>query len=200
MIKAAIAVTSISAVVIFGVVGCGSDDDKSSTSGSTETTTTEKSGDAMKDEKSDDAMKDDKSGEAMEKSTPANAAAMSKKTQAQIKVVDTRYGKILTDGTGRALYLFTREKSDSSDCYDECAKAWPPLFTKGKPKAKSGADQDLLGTTERRDGSTQVTYDGQPLYYYVDEDEAGEVLCQGVDEFGGIWYVVAPNGKAITKS
>ena len=60
----------------------------------------------------------------------------------------------------------------------------------------SGVDAKLLGTTERDDGSTQVTYAGHPLYYYVD-DPPGEVLCQNVEEFGGLWLVVEPSGDAV---
>lgn len=117
-----------------------------------------------------------------------------------VKLGKTRYGKILQDRRGRTLYLFTKEKSSKSRCYGECARAWPPLITKGEPRARNGAKQSELGTTKRKDGKLQVTYNGHPLYYYVDEDEPNEVLCQAVDEFGGIWYVVDKNGDAVTKS
>lgn len=195
-IKSTVAITVVIGVAVLGAIGCGSDDQ----GGNTVTTSTpQRPADDAKNNKTSDAKKM-KSSAVVKKVTPANAAEMSKKTQAQIMTIDTRYGKILTDGSGRALYLFTREKSDKSDCYDDCAKAWPPFHTKGEPQAKSPTSQDLIGTTKRRDGSTQVTFNGHPLYYYVDEDEAGEVLCQGVNEFGGIWYVVSPSGEAITKS
>jgi predicted lipoprotein with Yx(FWY)xxD motif len=49
----------------------------------------------------------------------------------------------------------------------------------------------------RRDGRLQVTYAGHPLYYYVGDRRPGEVLCQAVAEYGGTWYVVAPDGRAI---
>ena len=70
------------------------------------------------------------------------------------------------------------------------------MLTDGGPRAGAGLDPKLLGTTERDDGSTQVTYNGHPLYYYVD-DPPGEVLCQNVDEFGGLWLVVKPSGDAV---
>jgi predicted lipoprotein with Yx(FWY)xxD motif len=120
----------------------------------------------------------------------------SARTGKTVKVMKTRFGRMLVDGKGYALYLFTRDKSPSK-CYGDCAKAWPPLITKGKPKAGSGTDASLLGTTQRRNDKTQVTYRGHPLYYYVDDNEPGEVLCQGVKEFGGFWYVVSPTGQAI---
>lgn len=114
-----------------------------------------------------------------------------------VKVMNSRYGRMLFDGKGRALYLFTRERTSRSRCYGDCAEAWPPFLTRGKPRARSGVKSSLLGTTRRRDGRMQVTYRGQPLYYYVDDREPGQVLCQDVVEFGGTWLVVSPSGRAI---
>jgi predicted lipoprotein with Yx(FWY)xxD motif len=114
-----------------------------------------------------------------------------------VRVMNSRYGRMLFDGKGRALYLFTRERTSRSRCYGGCAKAWPPFLTRGKPRARSGVRSSLLGTTRRRDGRMQVTYRGHPLYYYVDDREPGQVLCQDVVEFGGTWLVVSPSGEAI---
>jgi predicted lipoprotein with Yx(FWY)xxD motif len=55
----------------------------------------------------------------------------------------------------------------------------------------------LIGTVRRRDGRRQVTYNGWPLYYYVGERSPGVILCQNVDEFGGIWLVVRASGKLV---
>jgi predicted lipoprotein with Yx(FWY)xxD motif len=114
-----------------------------------------------------------------------------------VKTGPSPYGRILTDGKGHTLYLFTREKTATSQCYGACAKAWPPLIARGKPVARGAAKQSLLGTTRRRDGSRQVTYGGHPVYYYVGETKPAQVLCQNVDEFGGTWLVVSPSGAAI---
>ncbi len=65
-------------------------------------------------------------------------------------------------------------------------------------RGKPFGDLTVTGTTKRRGGKLQVTYNGHPLYYYVDEDEPNEVLCQAVEEFGGIWYVVDRKGNAVT--
>jgi predicted lipoprotein with Yx(FWY)xxD motif len=108
-----------------------------------------------------------------------------------VKVVDSQFGRILADRRGQAFYLFGREKSRTSQCYGACAKAWPPVLTKGKPRT-DGARRRLLGTTRRRDGKLQVTYRDRPLYYYED-DSPGRVLCNNVNEFGGLWLVVRPN-------
>jgi predicted lipoprotein with Yx(FWY)xxD motif len=114
-----------------------------------------------------------------------------------VKVRKTDYGQILTDGKGRALYLFGKEKSTRSECYGACAKAWPVFYAKGEPKAGKGLKQKLLGTTKRGDGRSMVTYNGHPLYYYVTDTKPGQVTCQNVDEYGGKWRVVAPSGQAI---
>jgi predicted lipoprotein with Yx(FWY)xxD motif len=115
---------------------------------------------------------------------------------ATLKVVMSRYGKVVADSKGEALYLFTKDGRGKSQCYGACAAAWPPFLTKGKPRAGKGITASRLGTTRRSDGKLQVTYKGQPLYYYV-HDKPGVILCQDVNEFGGDWLVVAPSGRAI---
>ena len=122
---------------------------------------------------------------------------MAAKRGATVKVVDSQFGRVIADRRGEALYLFDKEKSKRSRCYGECAVAWPPALTKGKPRAGTGADADLLGTTKRRNGMLQATYNGHPLYYYKD-DEPGRILCHNVNEFGGLWLVVNPRGAAVS--
>jgi predicted lipoprotein with Yx(FWY)xxD motif len=117
------------------------------------------------------------------------------KAPAEVQVMSSQYGDVLFDGRGYALYLFTHDKQDKSRCYGACAKAWPPFKTKGKPVAGTGADASLLGKTKRKNGTKQVTYDGHPLYYYEHDDEVGEILCHDVEEFGGRWLVVQPDGN-----
>jgi len=124
-------------------------------------------------------------------SSPSAGAAVA------VKLMHTQYGSVLVDGNGRALYLFTRDRTPSSRCYGACAGAWPPFLTAAKPAAGPGAHASLLGTTRRSGGLAQVTYAGHPLYYYVGDHHPGEVLCQAVEEFGGTWYVVTRRGSAV---
>ena len=112
----------------------------------------------------------------------------------EIVVRDSEFGPMLFDVRGQAIYLFDVETSDEPRCYDDCAVAWPPVLTKGDPVAGTDVRARLLGTTERRDGSTQVTYGGHPLYFYAHE-EPGEVECHDVFLNGGFWYVVRPDGE-----
>jgi len=106
------------------------------------------------------------------------------------------FGPILVDGQGMSLYLFTNDTQDSgtSTCVDDCAAEWPPLTTDGDPVAGEGVDAALLGTITRDDGSTQVTYNGWPLYYFADDAAAGDTNGQGV---GDVWFLVTPAGEAV---
>jgi predicted lipoprotein with Yx(FWY)xxD motif len=117
-------------------------------------------------------------------------------SSAEVVAADSQYGSVLFDAEQQAIYLFDKETSDTSRCYGACAEAWPPVLTEGNPRAGEGVDAKLLGTTERDDGSTQVTYRDHPLYYYV-HDPPGEVFCHEVEEFGGLWLVVDPSGEAV---
>jgi predicted lipoprotein with Yx(FWY)xxD motif len=109
----------------------------------------------------------------------------------------SRYGRILFDGRGRVLYLFARDRGGRSGCSGACAKAWPPFLTKGAPRGLSGVNAKLLGTTRRSNGTLQVTYAKHPLYYFKEDTKPGQIKCQNVSNFGGLWLVVAPSGKPV---
>ncbi len=110
-----------------------------------------------------------------------------------IKTGNSQYGPMLFDSSGQAIYIWQLEDSSTPECYGDCAKEWPPVITNGTPIATAGVNSKLLGTTERTDGTTQVTYNGHPLYFYAHE-KAGEVECHNVRTHGGLWWVIQPNG------
>jgi predicted lipoprotein with Yx(FWY)xxD motif len=101
---------------------------------------------------------------------------------------------MLYDASGQAIYLFDAESSTRPECYGECADAWPPVLTTGKPRATGSVQSHLVGTTRRKDGRTQVTYAGHPLYFYAHEGKY-QVLCHNIEEYGGTWLVVQPDGE-----
>lgn len=104
-------------------------------------------------------------------------------------------GTYLTDASGRSVYVFMMDKGDSSSCYDACAAAWPPFLGTGEAMAAdTSVRANLLGTLKRRDGATQVTYKGAPLYYYEDDKKPGDITGQDKFEFGAKWYLVSPAG------
>src|SRR5919197_1182828 len=128
---------------------------------------------------------------------PAAMSEQSTATRATLTAHSSRFGKVLFDGRGFALYAFTRDHGRSA-CYDACPKAWPPYFApKGTLSVGPGVKRSLLGTVRRRDGRRQVTYAGRPVYYYVGDKRAGQILCQNVAEFGGTWLIVRPNGTLV---
>lgn len=129
--------------------------------------------------------------------TPA-AAKQPATGPAKISRKKTNLGTILVDGRGRTLYLWVADKGGMSTCNGACAQAWPPVLTKGKPKASSGVNAALLGTTTRADGKTEVTYKGHPLYTFVGDKAPGDTTGQGSDGFGAAWWVVGTDGNAIT--
>jgi predicted lipoprotein with Yx(FWY)xxD motif len=104
-------------------------------------------------------------------------------------------GTILVDSEGRTLYDFHKDKGSQSACYGACAGAWPPLLTKGNPQAQGPANRSMLGTTKRKDGTLQVTYNGWPLYTYVGDQNPGEANGNDIDQFGAEWYALQPNGQ-----
>ena len=111
---------------------------------------------------------------------------------------NAKLGQILVDDKGMTLYLFVADTGTASTCYTSCANVWPPLLTDGTPQAGTGVDASLLGTTTRTDGKVEVTYAGHPLYYFVKDKAPGDITGQGINGFGGLWWVVSPAGAAIT--
>ena len=110
-------------------------------------------------------------------------------------------GKVLVDGQGFTLYIFEPDKqSGKSTCYGNCAQGWPPLLLPSgvtAPVSGPGVDPSLLGTTARTDGTTEVTYNRWPLYLWVNDSSPGQATGQGLDNLGGLWYVIAPDGQPV---
>ena len=118
---------------------------------------------------------------------------------ATLGVESTSLGKILEDSQGRTLYVFQGDSGTKSNCSGACAANWPPL-TSAKPTVGKGASASMVGTTKRSDGKTQVTYNGHPLYTFQGDSSPGDTSGQGVNAFGGLWYVVSPGGQQVTST
>lgn len=106
-----------------------------------------------------------------------------------------KLGMILVDSNGMTLYDFHKDKGTTSSCYGACAEGWPPLTTEGEPQVGNGASSSQLGTTERKDGTMQVTYAGHPLYTFVGDKGPGEANGNDVSAFGAQWYALKGNGE-----
>ena len=118
-------------------------------------------------------------------------------TRPTVKIGSSQYGRMVFDGRGFALYAFTRDGGGPSRCYGACARAWPPYIVTGALRAGIGTKRSLLGTVRRRGGRRQLTYAGRPLYYYIGEKRPGQVLCQNVREYGGLWLIVRGTGRIV---
>jgi predicted lipoprotein with Yx(FWY)xxD motif len=119
---------------------------------------------------------------------------------ATVGVANENVGKILVDSQGRTLYLFERDSGTKSTCTGACAVEWPPLRATGTPTVGDGADASIVATSSRSDGKAQVTYKGHPLYLFSADQKAGDTNGQGVNAFGGLWYVLSSSGHEITTS
>ena len=161
---------ALTAVLLLVLAACGDDDDDGTAAGDTSTT----------------AAADDTSTTAAGDGAAAGAAT--------VAVASSDLGDILVDGEGLTLYMFGNDEGGESACYDSCAQTWPPLVTEGDATGGDGADAALLGTTARDDGTTQVTYNGHPLYYYATDSAPGDTNGQGV---GDVWFVLSPAGEPI---
>ena len=106
-------------------------------------------------------------------------------------------GTILTEASGRTLYLFTMDERLKSNCSAGCALAWPPLLTVGDPTAEGDVTADKLGIISREDGYSQVTYNGSPLYYFAPDEKPGDTMGHGV---GDVWFAVSSGGDSIAVS
>ena len=127
----------------------------------------------------------------------AGASAAGQVVPAVAASVDVKMGplgKYLTDGTGKTLYLYTPDTSSASSCYGKCIANWPAFVTNGAPQAGTGATASMLGTSPRTDGTTQVTYNGHPLYLFKGDKSAGDTSGQGKLD---TWFMVSAAGAKI---
>lgn len=137
-------------------------------------------------------------------SSPAGASSSSAAAGGSgstvITTVSSSAGTFLANGSGHAVYLWTKDSSGMSACSGACAGAWPPVTTTGTVTASGGAKSSDLGTITRSDGTKQVTYDGHPLYFFSGDSGPGMASGQGNDGFGAKWWLVSPSGSDVTSA
>lgn len=114
---------------------------------------------------------------------PIIQAVQAPTNQVIIRSARTPTGEILIDAGGMVLYTYANDKAGMSECYDQCAVTWPPVYVDGEIKASSGIQHDI-STLTRIDGRKQVTYNGLPLYYYSGDKNPGDMNGDGIN---GLW-------------
>jgi predicted lipoprotein with Yx(FWY)xxD motif len=126
------------------------------------------------------------------------AKGQRKRSGTKVETGRSWLGRVLVDADRQALYYFDfgDEPEGRPECYEECARAWPPLPARGRPRAGDGVKGGELGTVEREDGIRQVTYTGRPLYRYADE-RPRYVDAHAMPAFGGLWLAVQPSGRPV---
>src|SRR4051794_40630035 len=117
-----------------------------------------------------------------------------------LAVRSTSLGKVVVDAKGRTLYAFGHDLKNKSRCSGACATNWPPALSPAKPKVGAGISKAKLRVIKRSDGGRQLSYAGHPLYRYIGDSKAGDVNGQGLNFFGGVWNVMSPAGKVVTKA
>jgi predicted lipoprotein with Yx(FWY)xxD motif len=130
---------------------------------------------------------------------PTSAATASAARAPTVKLAHTALGKILVDGSGSTLYMFTEDRRDQDRCagVSGCLGIWPALTTTKKPVAGPKVRSSLLGTIKFHGDVRQITYAGHPLYTYALDFGSRSTLYVGAYEYGGSWYALAANGKAV---
>jgi predicted lipoprotein with Yx(FWY)xxD motif len=182
MKRSYLAIGALALIAVLVIAGCGSSSSSSST-----TTESEPAAETEAPAKEEAAAK-----------PAAEAKAEPEGEATPISLGEAAgVGKILVDSEGMTLYYFQKDQKGSgkSKCEGACAEAWPPLITEGEPEAMAGVKTAMLGTIEREDGTTQVTYAGWPLYTFVEDKKPGEDNGTDSKAFGAAWYPLHSNGK-----
>lgn len=118
--------------------------------------------------------------------TGAGSTGPSSSGGIEITVSHTSAGDALAGAGGMTLYTLAADTGGTSTCTGDCATTWPPLLGDGSEVTAGEGVTGEFGTTTRDDGGKQVTHNGQPLYYYADDQAAGDAEGQGV---GGVWFI-----------
>lgn len=159
-------------VIGIGLAACGDDESSSATTttapAAEETTTT-----------------------APADTTTTTAAASGGET---LSTASTSLGEVLVDADGLTVYLFMNDTDGTSTCVDQCADTWPAVTADGTPTVAGGADDSKVGTTDRADGTTHVTYNGHPLYTFSGDAAPGDTNGEGI---GDVWFAVDADGEAV---
>ena len=113
-------------------------------------------------------------------------------TAPYLTIGDSSEGPVVVDHDGMTVYLFMNDERGPSTCAGACAVTWPPLV--GDLVAGPGVDADLIGFVERADGTSQLTYVGWPLYYYVGDLQPGQTMGQGI---GTVWWMIDSDGDPV---
>ena len=180
---------AVLAVVALAIAGCGG--------GGGSSTSESSSGSSNENASSESNGYGNRYGSESESKSASSESAAGAESGAGVVSLGSvgKLGMVLVDSEGMTLYDFDKDKGGKSSCYGPCAEGWPPMLTEGEPTVGNGAVASKLGTTERKDGTMQVTYDGHPLYTFVEDKKPGEANGNDVKAFGASWYALKGSGE-----
>ncbi len=169
----------LATVAAAAIAGCGS-----STKTNTESTSTSES------------------AAATTRAAAASTAAASASSGPTLKIAAATVpgvGTVLVDSAGHTLYTFAPDGATKVTCTGSCAAVWPPVKLEGseQPAPTGAVKASLLGSDPDPEGGRVVTYHGWPLYTYVADSAAGTATGQGINQSGGLWYVIGPSGVVV---
>ena len=191
----ALALLAVLAVAAIAIAGCGGGG-SSSSYGSGESSSGSSNENASSESSSGNGGRYGGSSESEDKSASSESARGAESGAGVVSLGNVqKLGMVLVDSNGMTLYDFHKDKGTTSSCYGPCAEGWPPMLTEGEPTVGNGAMASKLGTTERKDGTMQVTYAGHPLYPFVEDKKPGEANGNDVSAFGAQWYALKGSGE-----
>ena len=191
----ALALLAVLAVAAIAIAGCGGGG-SSSSYGSGESSSGSSNENASSESSSGNGGRYGGSSESEDKSASSESARGAESGAGVVSLGNVqKLGMVLVDSNGMTLYDFHKDKGTTSSCYGPCAEGWPPMLTEGEPTVGNGAMASKLGTTERKDGTMQVTYAGHPLYTFVEDKKPGEANGNDVSAFGAQWYALKGSGE-----
>jgi len=129
-----------------------------------------------------------------------SSAGSGRASAAALQVEDGSLGRILADRRGMTVYVFAKDTSGASSCTGVCASNWPPVVAPDPLPSSLPGVTGQLGTTQRDDGSTQLTVADRPVYTFSGDSGPGETNGQGLTLDGGLWTVVSPAGAPVSGS
>jgi len=105
--------------------------------------------------------------------------------------------KIIVDAAGKTVYLYVPDGSSRTSTVDpSIKKTWPPVRPPGAGQTVSAdLDNAHLQVYMQPDGTSQLSYNGHLLYYFANDEAAGDAKGNGI---GSVWFALGPDGNKLS--
>jgi predicted lipoprotein with Yx(FWY)xxD motif len=93
-------------------------------------------------------------------------------------------GSFLTAANGMTLYAYAKDTPGVSNCTGTCAVTWPPdVVSSADGLTGATGITGSIGTIMRSDGTIQLTYNNEPLYFFITDVVPGDTKVQNLNSF-----------------